>query len=140
MGAALENYFIKLQKMIDYYSLKDNIVMIPKIVNENDIYFHYQTADIFACASEHEGFCAPLVEAAYYNLPIITFNQDTLKETLCGKHHYINENIPQNYADAILEFNNIFSKSKIKNDNCEILKIHQNSKNKYLDFFKKILK
>jgi L-malate glycosyltransferase len=31
----------------------------------------YEAADLFLCASRHEGFCVPLIEAMYFNMPIV---------------------------------------------------------------------
>ena len=30
----------------------------------------YDVADLFLCASEHEGFCVPLIEAFYKQVPV----------------------------------------------------------------------
>ena len=45
--------------------------------------FH-QLADLFMCASEHEGFCIPLVEAMHYHLPILAYDAGAIAETLNG--------------------------------------------------------
>ena len=42
----------------------------------------YLTSRVFACASEHEGFCVPLVEAAWLGLPIVATFQEAVAETL----------------------------------------------------------
>jgi glycosyltransferase involved in cell wall biosynthesis len=34
------------------------------------------------CASEHEGFCIPLVEANFYALPVISFATSNIPDTL----------------------------------------------------------
>lgn len=34
--------------------------------------------------SEHEGFGVPLVEAMYFDIPIIAYNSSAIKETLSG--------------------------------------------------------
>ena len=33
----------------------------------------YEVADLFLCASEHEGFCVPLVEAFYKQVPVLAY-------------------------------------------------------------------
>ena len=32
---------------------------------------YYLAADLFLCASRHEGFCVPLLEAMYFGIPIL---------------------------------------------------------------------
>lgn len=42
----------------------------------------YSMADIFISASEHEGFCMPIVEALFHELPVIAFSAAAVPETL----------------------------------------------------------
>ena len=44
----------------------------------------YVSADAFLCMSEHEGFCAPLVEAMLYRLPVLSLGSSAIPETLGG--------------------------------------------------------
>ena len=44
----------------------------------------YASSDIFLCMSEHEGFCAPLVEAMLYKLPVLALGSSAVPETLGG--------------------------------------------------------
>ena len=56
--------------------------------------------DIFACASEHEGFCVPIVEAQYFMLPIIAVKGTAIQETL-GKEQLVLERDAKRMAAAI---------------------------------------
>jgi glycosyltransferase involved in cell wall biosynthesis len=42
----------------------------------------YRTADIFWSMSEHEGFCVPLVEAMWFDVPVLAFRSSAVPETL----------------------------------------------------------
>lgn len=42
----------------------------------------YETADVYVCCSEHEGFCAPLLEAMHHGLPIVAYDAAAVPETL----------------------------------------------------------
>ncbi|MHB1710921.1 MAG: glycosyltransferase family 4 protein [Acidimicrobiales bacterium] len=42
----------------------------------------YAEADAFVCLSDHEGFCIPLLEAMYFDLPIVAFAAGAVPETL----------------------------------------------------------
>ncbi len=44
----------------------------------------YSTAHAFLCMSEHEGFCAPLVEAMLYHVPVFSLGSSAIPETLNG--------------------------------------------------------
>ena len=45
---------------------------------------YYDVADLFLCASEHEGFCVPLVEAFYARVPVAAFAATAVPATLDG--------------------------------------------------------
>lgn len=47
-----------------------------------DVVPYYRTADIFITASEHEGFCMPIVEAMACGIPVIAANSTAIPETL----------------------------------------------------------
>jgi glycosyltransferase involved in cell wall biosynthesis len=42
----------------------------------------YRTADLFWSMSEHEGFCVPLVEAMWFDIPVLGFRSSAIPETL----------------------------------------------------------
>jgi len=42
----------------------------------------YRSAAVYMCTSEHEGFCAPLLEAMHFGLPILARHAAAIPETL----------------------------------------------------------
>ena len=42
----------------------------------------YKYSTVFLLLSEHEGFCVPILEAQYHNLPIVAWDQCAVGETL----------------------------------------------------------
>lgn len=42
----------------------------------------YCSCDVFISASEHEGFCMPIVEALFHGLPVIAYDATAVPETL----------------------------------------------------------
>jgi glycosyltransferase involved in cell wall biosynthesis len=44
----------------------------------------YRAADLFVCASEHEGFCMPVAEAMVAGVPVIALDAGAVGETLDG--------------------------------------------------------
>ena len=45
-------------------------------VSNEELSAYYEVADLFLCASEHEGFCVPLVEAFYKQVPVLAYRRD----------------------------------------------------------------
>jgi len=43
---------------------------------------YYRTARLFWSMSEHEGFCVPLVEAMWFDVPVLAFKSSAVPETL----------------------------------------------------------
>jgi len=76
----MEVYYKRLWKYVDELALKD--VHITGHIKFQQILSYYKLANIFLCMSEHEGFCIPLLEAMYFQIPIIAYACTGVKETL----------------------------------------------------------
>jgi len=85
------------QKRIQDYSwllgISENIIFTGK-VSFDEILAYYRVADIFICMSEHEGFCVPLVEAMYFDVPIIAYAAAAVPETLAESGILLEEKDP----------------------------------------------
>jgi glycosyltransferase involved in cell wall biosynthesis len=44
----------------------------------------YDVADLFLCASEHEGFCVPIIEAFYKGIPVLAYAASAVPATMDG--------------------------------------------------------
>jgi glycosyltransferase involved in cell wall biosynthesis len=53
-------------------------------VSDEELVGFYEIADLFLCASEHEGFCVPLVEAFYMQVPVLAFAATAVPATMDG--------------------------------------------------------
>src|SRR5262249_59572760 len=53
-------------------------------VTDEELVAVYDVADLFLCASEHEGFCVPLVEAFYKQVPVLAFAATAVPATMDG--------------------------------------------------------
>ena len=60
----------------------------------NEILAYYKLADVFLCMSEHEGFCVPLAEAMFFDVPIIAFDSCAVSDTLGGSGVLIKDKDP----------------------------------------------
>jgi glycosyltransferase involved in cell wall biosynthesis len=62
---------------------------------------YYSTAHVFVCASEHEGYCLPLVEAMYRNVPVVARDLGGMPEALGGAGVLYEDLTPQELAELI---------------------------------------
>jgi glycosyltransferase involved in cell wall biosynthesis len=53
-------------------------------VSNEELSALYDVADVFLCASEHEGFCVPLVEAFHKRVPVIAYAATAVPATMDG--------------------------------------------------------
>ena len=73
-------YHEKLELFARKLGLAD--VIFTGQIRFDEILAYYRLADVFLCMSEHEGFCVPLVEAMYFDVPM--YNDD-MRENLPGR-------------------------------------------------------
>lgn len=79
-SAGMEKYFCKLKNYVDELGLTD--VIFTGSIPFDEILAYYHLADLFLCMSEHEGFCVPLVEAMYFDIPILAYESSAIPYTL----------------------------------------------------------
>ncbi|MCM1244103.1 MAG: glycosyltransferase [Roseburia sp.] len=78
----MERYY---QRLLDYTKrLGAKDVIFTGHIKFDEILAYYKLSDVFVCMSEHEGFCVPLVEAMYFNVPILAYDACAVKDTLGG--------------------------------------------------------
>ncbi len=78
-----------------------------------DLVAWYQRADLFVCLSEHEGFCAPLVEAMAWGVPVIAYEATAVAETLNGAGLILRDKSPATVAVAVEK---LLASSKLRRD------------------------
>jgi glycosyltransferase involved in cell wall biosynthesis len=59
-------------------------VLISSGLSREELWRRYLGADCFVCASAHEGFCLPLLEAMAAGLPVVALDTSAVKETIAG--------------------------------------------------------
>jgi glycosyltransferase involved in cell wall biosynthesis len=77
----------------------------------DEILAYYHLADLFLCQSEHEGFCVPLVEAMFFNKPIVAYDSSAIGWTLGGSGFLMKEKNPLETAAVM---NRILTDSELK--------------------------
>ena len=76
-------YVSRIASKLDHLKSKNNVFLTGKISNE-ELYAYYRGASAFICMSEHEGFCRPLLEAQFFNIPIIAYSATAVPDTMGG--------------------------------------------------------
>jgi glycosyltransferase involved in cell wall biosynthesis len=80
-GEPNDPYYRHLLNTIDKLRLTE-FVMLPGQVNDAQLLAFYRTAHLFWSMSEHEGFCVPLIEAMWFDIPILAYASTAVPETL----------------------------------------------------------
>ena len=76
----LGNYLRSLKSLARHLGVAENITFTGRLTNAQ-IKSLYVSADVFLCASEHEGFCVPLVESMYFRVPVVAWGSTAVRET-----------------------------------------------------------
>jgi glycosyltransferase involved in cell wall biosynthesis len=80
--SGFEKYLAMLQGLIARLGTPD-VHFLGHVSNE-ELSALYDIADLFLCASEHEGFCVPLVEAFYKQVPVLAYAATAVPATMDG--------------------------------------------------------
>lgn len=75
-------YYRRVKEYVRALDLKD--VYFTGHISFSAILAYYRIADVFLCMSEHEGFCVPLVEAMWFDVPILAYQSTAIPYTLGG--------------------------------------------------------
>jgi L-malate glycosyltransferase len=80
--SGFERYLAMLQALVARLGTPD--VHVLGHVSNGELSALYDMADIFLCASEHEGFCVPLVEAFHKGVPVLAYAATAVPATMDG--------------------------------------------------------
>jgi glycosyltransferase involved in cell wall biosynthesis len=95
-----ETYEPVLRAFISELGL-DDAVFFPGSISGAELEAYFQTADVFVCASDHEGFCVPLAEAMGHGTPIVAYGVTAVPETVAGAGLVLNDKEPAHFAAAV---------------------------------------
>jgi glycosyltransferase involved in cell wall biosynthesis len=70
-------------------------------VSDEELVAFYDVADLFLCASEHEGFCVPLVEAFFKEVPVLAYAATAVPSTMDGAGVLFEDRDPVQVAQLI---------------------------------------
>jgi L-malate glycosyltransferase len=75
-------YLAQLHHLVAELGAED-VHILGQVTNE-ELTALYDVADVFLCASEHEGFCVPLIEAFYKRVPVLAYAATAVPATMDG--------------------------------------------------------
>jgi glycosyltransferase involved in cell wall biosynthesis len=81
---AVPRYYAMVRALIDRYRMLHDRFLFTGPVPDIDLAAYYRMADAYVSLSEHEGFCAPLVEAMAMDVPVLAYGAAAVPETLGG--------------------------------------------------------
>jgi glycosyltransferase involved in cell wall biosynthesis len=101
VGGGLDTtYGRALTSFVQSLGLGD-VVVCTGAVADGELAAHYAAADVFVVASEHEGFCVPLLESWYHRIPIVARSVAAIPETLGDGGLLIEAKDPYTFATAV---------------------------------------
>ena len=80
-GSSSHTYECALRDFIGALELGDAIE-VTGAVDDATLMAYYDTSDVFVVLSEHEGFCVPLLEAMFHDLPIVAYSSTAVPGTV----------------------------------------------------------
>ncbi|MBT5852029.1 MAG: glycosyltransferase family 4 protein [Acidimicrobiaceae bacterium] len=99
-SAASPRYHSSLLSLADRLGIA-NRVHFTGSVSEVELIDWYSRADVFCCASEHEGFCVPIVEAMHHGVPVVAYGAAAVPETVQDAGILLGDKSPATLASAI---------------------------------------
>jgi glycosyltransferase involved in cell wall biosynthesis len=94
-------------------------------IPDNELISYFKLSHLYMHMSEHEGFCAPVPESFYLNIPVVAFNAGAVKETMNDGGILINH---KNYIHIAALLDNILTDQGLKK---KIIDSQQKSLKKY---------
>jgi glycosyltransferase involved in cell wall biosynthesis len=80
-GRASDPFYARLLKDIEARGLSEHVVVTGQITDA-ELLAYYRTAHLYWSLSEHEGFGVPLVEAMWFDVPVLAYRSTATPETL----------------------------------------------------------
>ncbi|HEX3604885.1 MAG TPA: glycosyltransferase [Candidatus Dormibacteraeota bacterium] len=75
-------YLAGLRRLAERLGVADAVDIPARRLSDVELGAHYAAASAFACASDHEGFCIPLLEAMAFSVPVVAHAAGAVPETL----------------------------------------------------------
>lgn len=94
-------YLAGLHRLAERLGVADAVDIPGTRLTDATLSDHYAGASVFACASDHEGFCIPLLEAMAFSVPIVARAAGAVPETLGGAGLLVDSRDPLVWAALV---------------------------------------
>jgi glycosyltransferase involved in cell wall biosynthesis len=81
---AVPRYYATIRALMTEYRLLHERFIFTGPVSDEELATYYRRAAVYISLSEHEGFCAPLIEAMAADVPVLAYSAAAVPETLGG--------------------------------------------------------
>jgi glycosyltransferase involved in cell wall biosynthesis len=81
---AVPQYYAAIRALMVQFRLPTDRFIFTGPVPDEELAVYYRHAAVYVSLSEHEGFCAPLVEAMAADVPVLAYAAAAVPETLGG--------------------------------------------------------
>ena len=81
---AVPGYYATIRALMTEYQLLPERFVFTGPVSDDELAVYYRHAAVYISLSEHEGFCAPLLEAMAAGVPVLAYGAAAVPETLGG--------------------------------------------------------
>ncbi len=93
-------YLRMLEMMVREFDLEQHVSFHGEVATQA-LAERYSEAAAFLCASEHEGFCVPVIEAMAFGVPVVALGTTAVPETVGDAGIVWNERDPRRFAVTI---------------------------------------
>jgi glycosyltransferase involved in cell wall biosynthesis len=76
-----ESYYRRLAKLVEDRGLEGDVLFAGK-VPDSTLHACYRCAHLYWSMSEHEGFGVPLIEAMWFDIPVLAYKSSAIPETM----------------------------------------------------------
>lgn len=81
---AVPRYYDAVRGLIAEYRMLSDRFWFPGPASDAELGAYYRNAHAYVSLSEHEGFCAPLIEAMSLDVPVLAYGAAAVPETMGG--------------------------------------------------------
>ena len=95
-----ERHYTQLRQLVHQLDVSEHVIFTHHVTLDELVTF-YKLADVYVSMSEHEGFCVPLLEAMYFQIPIVAYAAGAVPYTLRGGGILLRSQDPATVAEAV---------------------------------------
>jgi L-malate glycosyltransferase len=99
-GPIGERYGPALRSFVDQLELNDAVDLVGS-VEPGQLEAYFRAADVYVSASDHEGFCVPVVEAMGHGVPVVAYAAAAVPETVGDAGLLLDSKQPLRFAAAV---------------------------------------